>query len=71
MVARHRQSAAPARARHHAAGKTRWVIERSFAWLHSFRRLTVRYERYAHVLEAFLSLACSLICWNQPKRSSD
>ena len=48
-------------------GKTRWVVERSIAWLHSFRRLKIRYERYAHVHEAFLSLACSLICWKQQK----
>jgi IS5 family transposase len=27
-------------------GKTRWVVERSIAWLHNFRRLKIRYERY-------------------------
>ncbi|GBH28637.1 hypothetical protein BvRS1_56860 [Burkholderia vietnamiensis] len=52
-------------------GKTRWFIERSFAWLHAFRRLKIRYERYAHVHEAFLSLACGLICWNKLKTASD
>lgn len=26
-------------------GRHRWVIERSFAWLNRFRRLTIRYER--------------------------
>ncbi|WP_454826726.1 IS5 family transposase [Paraburkholderia xenovorans] len=46
-------------------GKTRWPVERSIAWLHSFRRLKIRYERYAHVHEAFMSLACSLICWTR------
>lgn len=44
-------------------GKTRWPVERSIVWLHSFRRLKIRYERYAHIHEAFLSLACALICW--------
>ena len=48
-------------------GKTRWVVERTIAWLHSFRRLKIRYERHAHVHEAFLSLACSLICWSRLK----
>ncbi|WP_087881877.1 IS5 family transposase [Caballeronia mineralivorans] len=48
-------------------GKTRWPVERSIAWLHSFRRLKFRYERYAHVHEAFLSLACALICWTRLK----
>nr|WP_243856902.1 IS5 family transposase [Paraburkholderia sp. BL6665CI2N2] len=48
-------------------GKTRWPVERSIARLHSFRRLKVRYERYAHVHEAFMSLACALICWTRLK----
>ncbi|WP_155648206.1 IS5 family transposase [Burkholderia cepacia] len=52
-------------------GKTRWFIERSIAWIHAFRRLKIRYERYAHVHEAFLSLACCLMCWNQLKTVSD
>jgi len=45
-------------------GKTRWVIERSIAWLHQFRRLKMRYERLHFIHEAFLTIACSLICWN-------
>ena len=44
-------------------GRTRWVVERTLAWLHRFRRLAVRYERRPCVHEAFLSLACSLVCW--------
>ena len=45
-------------------GVYRWVVERSFAWLHQFRRLRVRYERRADIHEAFLKIGCSLICWN-------
>jgi transposase len=45
-------------------GTTRWVVERSIAWLHQFRRLKMRHERLPFVHEAFLSLACSMICWN-------
>jgi transposase len=45
-------------------GKTRWVVERTIAWLHSFRRLKIRYEKFSAPHEAFLSLACALICWN-------
>jgi len=48
-------------------GTSRWVIERTMAWLHRFRRLTVRYERRADVHQAFLSLGCILICWNYLK----
>lgn len=43
-------------------GRTRWVVERTFAWLHRFRRLAVRYERRPSVHEAFLTLGCALIC---------
>jgi Transposase DDE domain len=39
-------------------------VERTFAWLNQFRRLRVRYEKRADIHEAFLSMACALICWN-------
>jgi transposase len=48
-------------------GRTRWVIERTLAWLHRFRRLNLRYERRPCVHEAFLTLACALVCWNYLK----
>jgi transposase len=44
-------------------GRWRWVVERTFAWLNQFRQLRVRYEKRADIHEAFLSLACTLICW--------
>lgn len=44
-------------------GKTRWVVERTLAWLHQFRRLRIRYERLACIHEAFLVIGCALICW--------
>jgi transposase len=40
----------------------RWVVERGFAHLHTFKRLCIRYERRADIHQAFLSLACSIIC---------
>ena len=43
-------------------GTTRWVVERSLSWLHQFRRLRIRWERRADIHQAFLSLACILIC---------
>jgi transposase len=45
-------------------GVARWVVERTLAWLHRFRRLLVRYERRADVHQAFLTIGCALICWN-------
>ena len=44
-------------------GRHRWVVERTFAWLGRYRHLVVRYDRRADIHEAFLSLGCSLMCW--------
>jgi transposase len=43
-------------------GRFRWVVERTFAWINRFRRLTIRYERLAELHLAFLDLGCALIC---------
>jgi transposase len=40
----------------------RWRIERSFAWLQTFRRLTVRWDRSLVAYHGFLSVACIIIC---------
>jgi len=50
-------------------GVQRWVVERTIAWLHGFRRLLVRYERRADMHEAFLDLACCLICFRRLRAS--
>jgi transposase len=41
--------------------KRRYVVERTFGWLHSYRRLLVRHEYYAFIYDGFLHLACALI----------
>jgi transposase len=46
-------------------GRWRWVVERTFAWLNQFRLLRLRYEKRADIHKAFLSLACTLICWSR------
>ena len=46
-------------------GRQRWVVERGFAHLHNFRRLRTRYERDPEIHKAFLSLACSILCWRR------
>jgi transposase len=43
-------------------GRYRWVVERTIAWLHAFRRLAVRHERRDDIHEAFLQLGAALIC---------
>jgi transposase len=51
-------------------GRYRWVIERTFAWLHQFKRLLVRYDRRADIHEAFLALGCCIVCHRRLKNSS-
>ncbi len=41
--------------------RRRWKVERLFAWLQNFRRLTVRYEYYIENLLGFIHLSCILI----------
>ncbi|MFM0327118.1 transposase, partial [Caballeronia glebae] len=50
-------------------GKTRWVVERTISWLHNFRRLRIRFERLAFIHEAFMKIACCIICWRHLKKS--
>lgn len=45
--------------------KRRWKIERLFAWLGNFRRVVVRYERYALNYLGFVQLGCILILLRQ------
>lgn len=44
-------------------GTQRWAVERSFAHLHNFRRLRIRYERREEIRAALLLLACSILCF--------
>ena len=43
-------------------GRRRWVVERTFAWLHFFRRLRLRWERRPELHLAFMHLGCAVIC---------
>jgi transposase len=44
-------------------GRARWVVEHTFAWLHHFKRLLVRYDRRHEIHEAFLAIGCCLVCF--------
>src|SRR2546426_978578 len=46
-------------------GRYRWVVERTFAWLHNFKRLLVRYDRRADMHYALLALGCCLVCFRR------
>lgn len=50
-------------------GKVRWVVERTFAWLHQFKRLRVRSEVRADLHQGLLELACSIICLRRLRKS--
>jgi transposase len=43
-------------------GRYRWVVERTFSWLLGCRRLGIRYERRADLLQGLLHLTCALLC---------
>lgn len=47
--------------RHLRRYRHRWIIERTFAWLGSFRRLLVRHERFTSLYRALLYFAAALI----------
>ena len=47
--------------RHIRRFRHRWIIERTFAWFGSFRRLVTRYERRTSMYLAFFYLAAALI----------
>lgn len=43
----------------------RWIVERTFAWLHSYRRVVTRFERYIDLYDGFVHLACAFIGLNR------
>ncbi|MGW1318554.1 IS5 family transposase [Streptomyces sp. NPDC002426] len=50
-------------------GKLRYVVEQTFALLHHFKRLTVRWKRRTELHDVFVSLACGLVCWRRLKKA--
>ena len=41
--------------------RRRWKIERLFAWLHNYRRIVIRWERYPENFLAMIHLASAII----------
>src|SRR5437764_1154510 len=54
----------PKRRTEHGSGLGiyRWVVERTNAWLHSFRKLRLRTDPDGPIHKAFVSLGSALIC---------
>jgi transposase len=44
-------------------GKVRWVVERTISWLKGLRRMRVRYDRLGVIMDAWTTLAASVICF--------
>lgn len=40
---------------------TRWIVERTTAWLQNYRRVLVRHDRLLSTYRAFVMLACTMI----------
>ena len=38
--------------------KRRWIVERTIAWMQSFRRLITRFEKKLEIFQTFIFLAC-------------
>jgi transposase len=45
--------------------KRRWIVERTFAWVHSYRRVVTRFERRVDLYDGFVHLACAFIALNR------
>jgi len=45
-------------------GKVRWVVERTISWLKGLRRMRVRYDRLGVMIDAWTTVAISVICFN-------
>jgi len=38
--------------------KRRWIVERTIAWLHNYRRIVTRWERHDFLYRGFVVLGC-------------
>lgn len=45
--------------------KRRWIVERTFAWLHGYRRVVTRFEKNVNLFDGFVHLACAFIALNK------
>lgn len=46
-------------------GIYRWYVEQTLALMHQFKRLRIRDDRNDQVHEAFMTIACAIICWRR------
>lgn len=68
LVARHRRGRKrppTADGRRLRRQKRRWKVERTFAWLHSYRRVVTRFEKRVDLYDGFVHLALAFMCLNR------
>jgi len=58
---RNRKSAPTQDGRQLRRYRRRWKVERLFAWLHSFRRVVIRWDYHPEMYLGFVQLACTII----------
>ena len=46
-------------------GIFRWYVEQTIALMHQFKRLRMRDDRDDEIHEAFMTLACAIMCWRR------
>jgi transposase len=46
-------------------GVFRWYVEQTLALLHQFKRLRVRDDRDDEIHQAFMTIACAVMCWRK------
>jgi transposase len=49
--------------------KRRFIVERTFAWVHSYRRVVTRFERRIDLYDGFVHLACAFIALRNPNET--
>ena len=62
---RHRGEEIAATQRNPKRRPRRWVVERTHSWINRYRKLLVRFEKYAASYEGLLELACALIAFRR------
>lgn len=50
-------------------GVYRWYVEQALALMHQFKRLRVRDDRDDKAHEAFMAIACAIMCWRRLRGS--
>ena len=68
LVARHRRGRKrkpTADGRRLRRCRRRWEVGRTFAWLHTYRRVVTRHERRVDLYDGFVDLACAFMVLNR------